>query len=153
MSGLGAEVPGAVRFFQTRGNRYFSAVTVFRESLRTIVVNDSHSLVRQASNIVHELGHGLLLHPRTVAIDERGCREWDREIEAEANWLSGALLVPEGAALLIVERDWSAELAAAKYGVSREMLRFRSDVTAARRRVRRIRAKRATQVVLNERRK
>ncbi len=149
MSGLGAEIPGAVRFFRSEGRGEFSAVTVFRDDDRTIVVNDSHALVRQTSNVVHELSHGLLLHPRTVAIDEQGRREWDPEIEAEANWLCGALLVPQGAALLIVERDWSPEVAAEKYGVSRQMLQFRIDVTAARRRVRRRRAKRATQGILD----
>ena len=141
MSSYMAEAPGAVRFFQTEGREMFSAVTVFRGPLRTIVFNDAHALVRQTSNIVHELGHGLLGHPPTVAMDERGCRDADREIEEEADWLSGVLLVPDAAALLIVRRGWSIAEAATKYGVSGEMIRFRVNVTGARRRVQRMRAK------------
>ena len=79
--------------------------------------------------------------PPTVAMDELGCRHWDQEMEDEADWLSSVLLVPEEAALLIVERDWSAELAAAKYGVSRRMIQWRVNATGARKRVQRMRVK------------
>ncbi len=141
MSSFILEEPDAVRFFQKEGREMFSAVTVFRESRGMIVFNDSHAPVCQVSNIVHELAHGLLLHPRTTALDERGCRQWDREIEEEADLLSGAILVPAEAALLITERGWSPAKAAAKYGVSRAMIEFRLIVTGARKPVQRIRVK------------
>jgi hypothetical protein len=48
---------------------------------RTIVHNDSHTDGRVNSNITHEAAHGLLLHPPTPALDDRGCRMWDRGIE------------------------------------------------------------------------
>ena len=63
----------------------------------------------QANDIVHELGHGLLGHSPTVAMDELGCRHWDQEMEDEADWLSSVLLVPEEAALFIVRRGWSTD--------------------------------------------
>ena len=115
----------------------FSGVTVFRGPRRTIVFNDAHALGRQANDVGHELSHGLLLHTPTAAIDGRGCRVWDKEAEAEANWLSGALLVPEEAALQIVRRGWSLQEAAARYGVTPKMIRYRVNVTAARKRVQR----------------
>ena len=119
LSSFIVEEPDAVRFFQNPGEAMFSGATVFREYRRTVVFNDTHLPGRQANDIVHELGHGLLLHPPTVALDERGCRQWDRDIEAEADWLSGVLLVPDEAALLIVRRGWSIAEAATKYGVLR----------------------------------
>ena len=141
MSSFIAAKPDAVRFYQNEGEAVFSGVTVFRGTRRTVVFNDAHAPGRQANDIVHELGHGLLLHPPTVALDERGCRQWDRDIEAEADWLSGVLLVPDEAALLIVRRGWSIAEAATKYGVSGEMIQWRLNVTAARKRVQRMRAK------------
>ena len=83
-----------------------------------IVFNDAHTPGRQANDVGHELSHGLLHHTPTAAIDGRGCRVWDSETEEEANWLSGALLVPDEAALQIVRFGWSIPEAAAKYGVT-----------------------------------
>jgi Zn-dependent peptidase ImmA (M78 family) len=75
----------------------FSAVTVFQGTRRTIVHNDGHSLARQNSNLGHEMSHGLLHHPPTPALDDSGCRVWDQDIEDEAGWLAGCLLVTEQA--------------------------------------------------------
>ena len=138
LSALRSDAPHAVRFFSRGGESSFSGATVFCGSHRTIVFNDAHSPGRQASDIAHELAHGLLLHPPTPALDGRGCREWDRSIEEEADWLGGALLVPEEAALLIVQAKWSRALAAAEYGVTERMVQFRINVTGARKRVARM---------------
>ncbi len=119
----------------------FSGVTVFRGTRRTVVFNDAHAPGRQANDIVHELGHGLLGHPPTFAMDELGCRHWDQEMEDEADWLSSVLLVPEEAALFIVRRGWSIAEAATKYGVSGEMIQWRVNATGARKRVQRMRVK------------
>src|SRR5438132_10144481 len=63
MSALADDVPGAVRHFSyTRNAGEFSAVTVFDGTRRVMMNNDTHSRGRQASNVSHELSHGLLLH-------------------------------------------------------------------------------------------
>ena len=72
MSSFIAAEPDAVRFYQNEGEAMFSGATVFRESRRTVVFNDAHAPGRQANDIVHELGHGLLGHSPTVALDELG---------------------------------------------------------------------------------
>ena len=138
LSTLHNSAPVAARLFLNGGQEMFSGVTVFRGSRRTIVFNDAHALGRQANDVGHELSHGLLLHTPAAAVDGRGCRVWDRAAEDEANWLSGALLVPEEAALHIVRRGWSTREAAAVYGVTPKMIQYRLNVTAARKRVRRI---------------
>ena len=126
----------AARWIEFFGNE--SGVTVFRGPRRTIVFNDAHAPGRQANDVGHELSHGLLLHTPAAPVDGRGCRVWDREAEDEANWLSGALIVPEEAALHIVRRGWSTREAAARYGVTPKMIQYRLSVTAARKRVRRM---------------
>jgi Zn-dependent peptidase ImmA (M78 family) len=115
----------------------FSAVTVFAGSQRTIVHNDAHAPSRQRSNLSHEIAHGLLHHPPTPALDNKGCRHWSQDIEDEANWLGGALLVPEAAALLIAGGRWTIPGAAQHFGVSQAMIRFRLNSTGAAVRVQR----------------
>lgn len=129
----------AVEYFSGSGRSVFSAVTIFDGAKRLIVSNDSHSPGRQASNVTHELAHGLLLHPPTPALDKRGCRYWNHEIEEEANWLSGVLLVPDEAAISIVRLGIDRDVAATYYGVSKQMITFRVNVSGARKRVNRFR--------------
>lgn len=131
--------PDATRFFLNGGQELFSGVTVFDGPRRMIVINDAHVRGRQASDLANEISHGLLQHAPSVALDERGCRVWDREKEAEADWLGGALLVPEEAAMRIVSLGWSDREAAARYGVTPTMIRYRLNVTGARKRVQRLR--------------
>lgn len=122
----------------------FSAVTVFAGTERTIVHNDGHADGRINSNITHEAAHGLLLHPPTPALDDRGCRIWDQDIEDEAQFLAGALLVTEDAALAIARgiangRSTVPE-AAVHLRVSTQMIQWRLNITGATRRVERARA-------------
>jgi Zn-dependent peptidase ImmA (M78 family) len=130
------EVAGsAVTYFSEVDPSSFSAVTIFRGSHRMIVHNDSHVPGRQKSDVSHELSHALLLHPPTPAIDDRGCRTWNRDVEDEAEWLSGALLVPEEAALWTVSQGLTIPEAAEFYGVTNKLMTFRITITAARKRV------------------
>jgi len=131
LSSLRREAPVMVRQFSRIDRSAFSAITVFEGTARVIVHNDSHSPGRQASNLAHELSHGLLLHPPRPALDGRGCRDWNQEQEHEATWLAGALLVPDQAALLIARQRLSLSQAADLYGVSEQMMKFRLSVTAA----------------------
>jgi Zn-dependent peptidase ImmA (M78 family) len=133
------QIPDATRYFMHTSQAEFSAVTVFLGFERTILHNDSHTRGRQSSDLAHELSHALLLHPATPPIDSRGCREWDPTLEDEAEWLSGALLISDEAALHIVRSRIPDDEAMPLYGVSRKMLQFRLNVTGARIRVARSR--------------
>ena len=135
LSELAADAPSGTHHFLHVAREVFSAVTVFSGTERVIVHNDSHSPGRQSSNIAHELSHGLLLHPATPALGPGGCRDWDPMVEQEAEWLAGALLISEEAALWIARQGLTLDQAASHYGVSRQMIQFRLNVTGARRRV------------------
>ena len=139
LSDFSADAPFAVSHFQTVEAEVFSAVTVFDGARRHIVHNDSHSPGRQASNVTHELGHALLLHDPSPALDDRGCRLWNQNIEDEAQWLSGALLVTEDAALSIARGGDSVADAAARFRVSEQMIIYRLNMTGAKKRVARSR--------------
>jgi Zn-dependent peptidase ImmA (M78 family) len=118
----------------------FSAVTVFAGPRRTIVHNDGHTPPRQNSNLAHELSHALLHHPPTPAMDDIGNRIWNQDLEDEANYLAGCLLMTPEAALATVRDRWTVAEAAARFGISERMVNFRINRTGARIRVRRAQA-------------
>lgn len=99
LSDYHSDAADAVRHFSYLDRDAFSAVTVFAGHKRSIVYNDAHSPGRQASHLAHEPSHGLLLHDPTPAVDDRGCRLWNQNIEDEAQFLGGALLITEEAAM------------------------------------------------------
>jgi Zn-dependent peptidase ImmA (M78 family) len=132
------EAPAVAHLLEVE-QEVFSAVTVFAGPRRTIVHNDAHAHTRQHSNLAHELAHALLLHPPTPALDNVGCRHWDQDVEDEASWLGGVLLVPESAAIAIAKGRWTAPDAAEHFDVSPAMIRFRLNATGAVRRVQRSR--------------
>ena len=134
LSDFAADAPYALHHFSTQDTECFSAATIFRGSRRLIVHNDSHSLGRQHSNLGHELSHGLLLHPATPAIDDRGCRHWNPDVEDEAAFLGAALLVSEFACLEIARRGLDFGIAAERYGVTVSLLRWRVNITGAQKR-------------------
>lgn len=136
------EVAPAVRHLLEVEQEVFSAVTVFAGTQRTIVHNDAHAPTRQRSNVMHELAHGLLLHPPTPALDNTGCRHWNQDIEDEASWLAGTLLVPEAAALAIANGRWTTTAASYRFAVSPAMIRYRLNSTGAVARIQRARAAR-----------
>jgi Zn-dependent peptidase ImmA (M78 family) len=140
LSTLVADAP-AVRHLLSVETEVFSAVTVFDGPRRAIVHNDGHAPTRQHSNISHELSHGLLHHPATPALDDKGCRIWNQGIEDEATWLAGCLLMTERAALMVARGYWTIPEAAERLGVSEAMVRFRLNTTGATTRVRRSAAK------------
>jgi len=137
LSAFHTEAPAAIRGLRGRWSENFSAITVFDGPRRWIVHNDAHAQVRQASDVAHELSHALLFHEPTPAIGDDGSRDWNPAYEAEASWLGGVLLIPAPAALHIVSGGLSAGVAAALYGVSEAMLRYRLKVTGAATRVQR----------------
>jgi IrrE N-terminal-like domain len=108
----------------------FSAVTVPCGWQTAIVYNDAHHPYRQRSNVCHELAHCFLGHQCTPPLTESGERTRDSGIEAEAEFLSGALLIPNEAALYIV-RQGLVYAAQGIYGVSQPMLQYRLRVSGA----------------------
>lgn len=130
VSDFACDFPG-VGYLLDGGSEHFSAVTVFAGKRRTIVHNDAHAEARQHSNLAHELAHGLLAHPPTPALDNKGCREWNQDFEDEAAWLGADLLVTESAALAIARGRWTKEQAAVRFQVSPQMIQFRLNATGA----------------------
>lgn len=102
---------------------------------RMAILNDTHSVSRQNSSLAHEVAHTLLAHPLEVLSVRVDCRDFDSGIEAEANCLAGCILIPNEAAWRIVGSGMDLDSARKQYGVSRQMLNYRLNVSGARRRL------------------
>jgi Zn-dependent peptidase ImmA (M78 family) len=130
------QVPGLdskyLRILVNKDADSWSAVTLCSGVNDLIIVNPAHSEARVASDIMHELSHIIIGHEAArVDVSEDGLMilsSYDRQQEEEAKWLSGCLLLPREALLLIRRRRTSLEGAAAEYGVSVAMLNYRLNV-------------------------
>lgn len=110
--------------FEGNDSSRFSAVTVLCGRRIAIVHNDCHHVYRQRSNICHELAHLFLGHKAYPPLSSDGERFHDKGVEAEADFLGGALLMTQAAALHVLEnrlRSRAQEI----YGVSKPMLDWR----------------------------
>lgn len=108
----------------------FSAVVFARGIHTAIVHNDSHALVRQRSNLFHELAHLFLGHPIRPLLSTDGTRNRNSMVEQEAEFMGGCLMIPNEAACHIVNTGMQAR-AAEIYGVSEVMLTYRLGVSGA----------------------
>ena len=119
----------------------WSAITVSAAGHEAIIVNPNHRRGRYSSDVMHELAHLLLGHqPSTMFFAANGdmaLRGYDRLAEDEANWLAAALLLPREALVLTRRRRLADQQICEHYGVSRQMLRFRTSVTGVDRQFRR----------------
>ena len=111
-------------------NDCFSAMLVYAGMRLAIVHNDTHHPHRQRSNICHELSHCFLGHKACHLINDDGGRVHNGDMEAEANYLAGALLLPREAARHILDNGLLSS-ARSIYGVSRPMLDYRMRITGA----------------------
>jgi Zn-dependent peptidase ImmA (M78 family) len=115
----------------------FSATTVVHGTRRLIVYNPQHAPGRRASSLAHELAHVLLEHEAAPAIGVGGCRRWDGGLEAEADWLGSALLVPRSSAYAWMSQSDDLDAGARAFGVSLDLFRWRVHHTGVIRQLRR----------------
>lgn len=119
-----------VEQLQHRDPGAFSAAAVVRGARALIVVNDAHSTQRQANSIAHEIAHLLLGHEAVPAFSQFGARTLTKEVEDEADWLAGCLLVPAaGLHATVSTCGGDLNAAADHYGVSIQLMRWRHNVT------------------------
>ena len=116
----------------------FSAMLLLVPGQKVLIHNDSHSSGRQSSNLAHELAHLLLGHPpENLVCNSSLERDRDSLVEAEAAYLGGCILVPNEAAHQLAKLRVDESRAAAKYGVTPEMISYRLRMSGALKRVKR----------------
>lgn len=112
-----------------RRDTKFSALTVCAGTRRLIVYNPASPPGRRANSLAHELAHVALEHPPSPALGDGGCRYWDADLEDEADWLAGALLVPRDGALVWLSSKGDMATGAHHFGVSEQLFKWRAHQT------------------------
>lgn len=111
----------------------WSGMAIRESGLTGVLVNPTHSPERQASTIMHELSHVVLKHvPVRVDVSSAGIllvSEYSEDDEEEANWLSGALLLPRDALMHYRGKNWTPSRIMSHFGVSQEMYNWRIRMT------------------------
>ncbi len=122
----------------------WSGMAIREAGLVGVLVNPTHSPERQASTMMHELSHVVLKHqPVRVDVSPGGIllvSEYSEDDEDEANWLSGALLLPRDALKHYREKEWPPAKIASHFGVSSQMYEWRIRMTGIEMQMRRARA-------------
>ncbi len=111
----------------------WSAVTInFENKQKLIIHNVLHSKKRQQSNLMHEMAHLLCEHefPKLGVVGgSLQMRHYSKEQEAEAEWLGGSLQLPRQALSFWLKKDYSLNEIADYFEASKQMVRFRYNVT------------------------
>lgn len=127
LSGDDSELAAAIDLLHQESS--LSAMTVFRGNSRMIVYSDAHTQGRRNSDLCHEAAHALLLHPPAPAFDANGCRSWNGDIEEQAQFLAGTLLIPGKGARYAAKAGWSHEYMAQRFGCSVDLARWRDNTS------------------------
>ena len=114
---------GALRVLLEDDADDWSALTISGNGIVSVIYNPAHSPGRRSSDIAHEISHLLLRHsPSILMFAPDGTwtlRTYDVQQEAEANWLSGCLLLPRPALLRIAQENLNLREAMNRYEVRR----------------------------------
>lgn len=119
----------------------WSAVTLCFDCHDMVILNSAHSRARQANDLMHELSHALIGHTAArVDVTEDNIlmlNSYDKAQEDEANWLAGTMLLPREALLHTLKRRITRQSVADKYGVSKDLVTWRTNVTGVKRQIQR----------------
>jgi len=111
----------------------WSAITLRVGAAHLSIVNSSHSTTRQRSSLVHEFAHIILDHgPGRIDISPAGhllLSSYEKDHEDEADWLSGALLVPRAGLQKVYGRFGDVATLANHFDVSEALLQWRLRMT------------------------
>ncbi|MGC4941747.1 ImmA/IrrE family metallo-endopeptidase [Kribbella sp. DT2] len=131
----------AVNYFLKANGSALSGALIPHRTGVVILENDAQPLSRRRTTVCHELAHVVLEHQFGVSLsDERKCGLGGDQ-EAEADWLSGEMLIPTDGAFRLARANATDEEAAADYDVSLAVARWRMNHSGARKVMERARAK------------
>jgi Zn-dependent peptidase ImmA (M78 family) len=125
--------PETLAHYASDSKATFSAALIPCGTSRMIIDNDNHAPTRRRASLAHEMGHVLLEHPFTEAVlTADGCRAVHPDLEEEAHWFGGELLIPFDAATTWARRGASNDEVASHHGVSVQYAGMRMNTSGAR---------------------
>lgn len=115
-------------------NETFNAVWLVNEDGDKIILhNETQTVFRQQSNLMHELAHIILGH--TVSRETRfvcmlyGLHSYNKQQEEEAKYLGACLQITRPALLWVLKEGWSEKRISEYFNASVEMVRFRIQIS------------------------
>lgn len=137
-----SELGGAARdhFLKADGSALSGALIPAGTGV-VILENDAQPLTRRRTTMCHELAHVVLEHEFGVSLSEERKCGLGGEREAEADWLSGEMLIPYDGAYWLARTGATDERVAEVFDVSLAVARWRMNHSGARKVVERTRAK------------
>jgi hypothetical protein len=134
----------AISHFGGIGMAQFSAALLPMYPGCCIIENDFHAETRRRASLAHEMAHVLREHQFSAGalLGPDGCRNVDKGVEDQADWLAGELLIPSEAAARLAVRGATNEQVADIYGVSVSYARMRMNLSGAHVRAKRAQARR-----------
>ncbi len=119
----------------------WDAVTIKERDCTVIVINNTRPAARQANTIMHEWAHLELKHkPSRVDEFENGLlllSDYPKELEEEADWLSGAMLAPRDGLTVLRKQGLDGNQIAEAFGISSQLATWRLRMTGVDRQFRR----------------
>ena len=102
---------------------------------KIIIHNSNHSAFRQQSNLMHELAHIILDHkiPDEIAkiCSLYKLHYYNKEQEGEAKFFGACLQITKPAVLWVLKENWTEERISQYYSASNEMVKYRLNVSGA----------------------
>lgn len=118
----------------------WSGLTVREGDATAIIFNPTHRDTRLANTLMHEWAHIELRHkPNRVDRSQQGLlllSDYPAEVEEEADWLAGAMLLPRDGLLHHLALGLSAHSIADHYGVSEPLATWRLRMTGVEKQMR-----------------
>ena len=119
-------------------------MTLNVDGTTAIVINPSHTTVRRNSDMAHELAHFILKHQAiNVSVSPMGVfllSDYSDDMEAEADWLAAALLLPRQGIMDLRLQGHSPAQIARTFEVSASLCEWRLRMTGIETQFRRRRA-------------
>jgi len=123
--------PDTLSHLQKGNDSEWSGVALQVNDQSIVIINNSHSLARQESTIMHELAHIICGHSMgefRLLSEGIFLRDYNKEYESEADWLGGCLQLPSVALYYSHKDGLSMQEIALRFNASIDMVRFRMNM-------------------------
>jgi IrrE N-terminal-like domain len=125
--------PESIAHFANAQRHVFDAALIPHGGGSFVIENTVHARTRRRATISHEMAHVILEHEfDTTLINSDGCRAASNEIESQATWFGGELLLPYDAAIAAARADLTDNEVAAEFDISKPLAAMRMNASGVR---------------------
>src|SRR5262245_3683582 len=125
--------PESIAHFADAQRHVFDAALIPLGTGCFVIENTAHARTRRRATISHEMAHVILEHEfGTTLMNRYGCRAASSEIESQATWFGGELLLPYDAAIAAARAELTDHEVATEFDISKPLAAMRMNASGAR---------------------